>query len=103
MGSRNVIKLLRGAFCHLGDRALKLWAEGRGSSSRRRKRIRRRSAPTPRSGVWSDFNRANAHQFASSSTSSSAPVQRSNGELGGCSRTKIAFALLLAALLGFCI
>jgi hypothetical protein len=103
MGSRNVIKLLRGAFCHLGDRALKLWAEGKGSSSGRRKRIRRRSAPTPRSGVWSDFNRANAHRFANSSTSSSAPVQRSNGELVGFGRTKIAFALLLAASLAFCI
>ena len=69
----------------------------------RRKRIRRRSAPIPRSGVWSDFNRANAPRFANSSTSRSAPVQRSNGELVGFGRTKIAFALLLAASLAFCI
>jgi hypothetical protein len=99
-----VIKLLRGVFCHLGDRALKLWAEGKGSSSGRRKRIRRRSAPIPRSGIWSDFNRANAHPFPSSTNSCSAPVQqRGNGELIGFGRTKIAFALLLAALLAFCI
>jgi hypothetical protein len=97
-----VIKLLRGAFCHLGDRALKLWAKGKGSSSGRRKRIRRRSAPAPHSGVWSDFNRANAHQLASSSNASSAPVRRrSNGELVGFGWTKIAFSLLLAAPLGF--
>lgn len=97
-----MIKLLRGAFCHLGDRALELWAEGKGSSSARRKRIGRRSAPTPRSGIWSDFNLANAHQLARSSNSISAPVQqRSNGDLVRFGRTKIAFALLLAAPLAF--
>jgi hypothetical protein len=70
MNFRSVIGLPRGVFRELANGALKLWAGIKGVSSGKRERVRRRLVPALRSGVWSDFNRANAHQFESSAISS---------------------------------
>jgi hypothetical protein len=94
MNFRNVIGLPRGVFRELANGAVKLWAGSRGVSSGERERVRRRRVPTLRSGVWSDFNRANAPQFGSSSISSE-PID--------FRQLKIPLGLLLAAPLAVCV
>jgi len=94
MNFRSAIGLLSRVFRDLGNGALRLWARSKGGSSGRRERIRRRLVPALRSGVWSDFNRANAHQCGSSSTSS---------ELIDFRQLKIPLGLLLAAPLAVCV
>jgi hypothetical protein len=88
MNFRSVIGLPRGVFRELGNGARKLWAGSKGVSSGRREPVRRRLVPALRSGVWSDFNRANAPQFGSSSIS---------GEPIDFRQLKIPLVLLLAA------
>src|SRR5271166_1011633 len=88
MNFRSVIGLPRGVFRELGNGARKLWAGSKGVSSGRRERVRRRLVPALRSGVWSDFNRASAPQFGSSSIS---------GEPIDFRQLKIPLGLLLAA------
>jgi hypothetical protein len=88
MNFRSVIGPLRGVFRNLGNGALKLRAGSNRSSSGRRERVRRRLVPAFRSGVWSDFNRANAHQFGSSSIS---------GKQIDFRQSKIPLGLLLVA------
>jgi hypothetical protein len=87
MNFRSVIGLPRGVFRELGNVARKLWAGSKGVSSGRREPVRRRLVPALRSGVWSDFNRANAPQFGSSSIS---------GESIDFRQLKIPLVLLLA-------
>jgi hypothetical protein len=94
MNFRSVIGLPSGVFRELANGALKLWAGIKGVSSGKRERVRRRLAPALRSGVWSDFNRANAHQFESSAISSGLIDFR---------QLKIPLGLLLAAPLAVCV
>jgi hypothetical protein len=103
MDFRNVIGLLRGVFQVLGNGALKLWAGCKGVSPGRRERIRRRLASAPRSGVWSDFNRANAHRYGSSSILHSAPADGGNREPIDFKQLKIPLGLLLAVPLAVCV
>jgi hypothetical protein len=87
MNFRSVIGPLRGVFRNLGNGALRLRAGSKSSSSERGGRARRRLVPAFRSGVWSDFNRANSHQFGNSSVSDKQIDFK---------RLKIPLALLLA-------
>jgi len=103
MDFRNVIGLQRGVFRDLGNGALKLWAASKGVSSGRRERVRRRSVPPPRSGVWSDFSRANAHRFGSSSILHGAPIEGDSRERIDFRQSKIPLGLLLAAPLAVCV
>jgi hypothetical protein len=94
MDFRSVTGPTIGVFRELANRALKLWAGSKGVFSEKGERVRRRLVPVLRSGVWSDFNRANAQRFGSSSTS---------GELIDFKQLKIPLGLLLAAPLAVCV
>ena len=98
MNFRSVIGLPRGVFRELGNGARKLWAASKGVTSGRREPVRRRLVPALRSGVWSDFNRANALRERSLSILRSTPADsRSRGPID-FRPWKIAAGLLLAAL-----
>jgi hypothetical protein len=103
MDFHSIIKLPKGVFRDVGDRTLKLWAGSKGVSSRRRPCVRRRLVSTPRSGVWSDFNQADANRFGDSSILHSAGVDRGSSELIDFRQLKIPLGLLLAAPLAVCV
>jgi hypothetical protein len=60
MDLRNAIRLPGRIFRNLGNGALRLWAGSKEVSPARRARLPCRLIPAARSGIWSDFNRANA-------------------------------------------
>jgi hypothetical protein len=104
MDLRDAIRLQGGIFRDLGNGALKLWAACKKEvPPARRERIPRHSVPAARSGIWSDFNRANAFRERSFSILRSTPVDsRSRGPID-FRHWKIPACLLLAALLAACV
>jgi hypothetical protein len=103
MDFRNIIRLPGGLFRDFRNRALKLWAGYKGVSPGRRGPSRRRLVPAPQSGVWSDFNRANARRYEGSSILYNAPAHGNNREPIDLRRLKIPIGLLLAGALGICV
>jgi hypothetical protein len=100
MDLHDAIRLPGGIFRDLGNGALKLWAAcKREVPLARRERIPRPSV----SGIWSDFNRANALRERSLSILRSTPADsRSRGPID-FRQWKILAGLLSAALLAACV
>jgi hypothetical protein len=103
MDLHDAIRLPGGIFRDLGNGALKLWAACKKEvPPARREHIPRCSVPA-RSGIWSDFNRADALRERSLSILRSTPADsRSRGPID-FRPWKIAAGLLLAALLAACV
>jgi hypothetical protein len=99
MDFHNAIKLPRGVFRDLGNGALKLCAGPKGVPPARKERILRRSVPVPRSGVWSDFNRANALRDETPSVLHSTPADGGSLDPIDFRQLKKPLGLLLVALL----
>lgn len=98
MDLHDAIRLPGGIFRELGNGALKLWAACKKEvPPARRGHIPRRSVPA-RSGIWSDFNRADALRERSLSLHSTPADSRRRGP-NDFRPWKIAAGLLMAALL----
>jgi len=97
------IELPKGVFRGVGNLARKLCARGKPALSGRRDCVRHRLGSASQSGVWSDFNRANAKQSGSSCTLQRTLVEGAITEPTDFRRLKTSLTLLLAAPLAVCV
>src|ERR1700758_266955 len=103
MDLRRVIGLPKGVLRDLGNAALKLCARGKPASSGRKECVRRPLGSASQSGVWSDFNRANAKRLESSSISHGTLIEGAIAEPLDLRQLKTSLTLLLAAPLAVCV
>jgi hypothetical protein len=103
MDPRRVIGLPKGVFRDLGNLALKLCARGKPASLGRREYARRPLGSAPQSGVWSDFNQANAKRLESSSILPGTLVEGAITEPLDFRQLKTSLTLLLAVPLAVCV
>jgi hypothetical protein len=103
MDLRRVIGLPKGVLRDLGNAALKLCARGKPASSGRKECVRRPLGSAPQSGVWSDFNRANAKRLESSSILHGTLIEGAIAEPLDLRQLKTSLTLLLAAPLAVCV
>jgi hypothetical protein len=97
------IGLPKGVFRGLGNLALKLCARGKPASSGSRDCVRHCLGSAPQSGVWSDFNRANAKRLRTSCTLHRTLIEGAITEPIDFRQLKTSLILLLAAPLAVCV
>jgi hypothetical protein len=103
MDLRRVIGLPKEVFRDLRNAALKLCARSKAASTGNRESVRRCLGSAPQSGVWSDFNQANAKRCGSQKIFHRSLIGGAITEPIDFRQVKISLTLLLTAPLAVCV